>query len=154
MCFLMVTIASVMFMLAVFPVNILNKQLFKPRADSPLPVTHYSVTINNPIDIYPPGVYIKHMASETKHSVGHRTTSIEGQIKGLQEMIDTEAYCVDTLAQSLNIQKSLSLLDGQTLENHFRTHIIEKLKSRDDTVQDEAIKELLALYELSNIRRR
>lgn len=67
-------------------------------------------------------------------------------------MIDKEEYCVDILTQSLAIQKSLSSLNKLILENHLRTHIPDKFVSKSKISQQEAINELLALYELNNRR--
>ena len=67
-------------------------------------------------------------------------------------MIDKEEYCMDILTQSLAIQKSLSSLNKLVLENHLRTHINEKFTSKDTKAHKQAMKELLDLYELNNIR--
>lgn len=67
-------------------------------------------------------------------------------------MIDSEAYCVDILTQSLAIQRSLASLNKLILENHLKTHVADMLESNNDKVQDKAIQELLSLYELNNIK--
>jgi DNA-binding FrmR family transcriptional regulator len=67
-------------------------------------------------------------------------------------MIDSEAYCIDILTQSLAIQKSLSSLNKLVLENHLRTHVIEMMGGGSAEMQDKAITEMLALYELHSIR--
>lgn len=67
-------------------------------------------------------------------------------------MIEKEEYCMDIITQSLAIQKSLSSLNKLILENHLRTHIKEKMTSADEDKQEESIKELLSLYELTHIR--
>ena len=73
-------------------------------------------------------------------------------MRGLQKMIDKEEYCMDIITQSLAIQKSLGSLDKLILENHLRTHVKDNLSSPSEKRQEEAIKELLHLYELTNIR--
>jgi len=73
-------------------------------------------------------------------------------MRGLQKMIDKEEYCMDIITQSLAIQKSLGSLDKLILENHLRTHVKDSLSSPSEKRQEEAIKELLHLYELTNIR--
>lgn len=91
------------------------------------------------------------MIPEIKKRAMHRSRIIQGQIKGLEKMIDKEEYCMDVITQSLAIQKSLASLDKLILENHLRTHLKDDLgsgKSRSES----SIKELLALYELTNIR--
>lgn len=92
------------------------------------------------------------MIADLKKRAVHRSKIIEGQMKGLQKMIDNEAYCMDTLTQSLAIQKSLASLDKLILENHMRTHIVEMMGSGDDKQQEKALAELLELYKLHNIK--
>jgi DNA-binding FrmR family transcriptional regulator len=92
------------------------------------------------------------MITDIKKRATHRSRIIEGQIKGLQKMIDNENYCMDILTQSLAIQKSLASLNKLILENHLRTHVSEMMASNDATQQDKALEELLDLYELHNIR--
>ena len=67
-------------------------------------------------------------------------------------MIENEEYCMDILTQSLAIQKSIGSLNKLILENHVRTHIKENLSSNSKKEQEKAVEELLALYELSNVR--
>lgn len=59
---------------------------------------------------------------------------------------------MDIITQSLAVQKSLGSLNKLILENHLKTHIKDKLGSGDETMQAEAVKELLELYELTNLR--
>ena len=92
------------------------------------------------------------MIIEIKKRAIHRTKIIEGQVKGLEKMIDSETYCIDILTQSLAIQKALASLDKLVLENHLRTHVTDMLSSGSDKVQQQAIKELLDIYELSSVR--
>lgn len=92
------------------------------------------------------------MRLDIKKRASHRTKIIEGQIKGLQKMIDKEEYCMDILTQSLAIQKSLASLNKLVLENHITTHITDMLASGKEKEQTKALEELLNLYELNNIR--
>ena len=92
------------------------------------------------------------MMSDIKQRALHRAKILEGQMRGVQKMIDQEEYCMDILTQSLAIQKSLSSLNKLILENHVRTHIKESLSSGSDKDQEKAVEELLGLYELSNVR--
>jgi DNA-binding FrmR family transcriptional regulator len=92
------------------------------------------------------------MIADIKKRSLHRTKILEGQMRGLQKMIDNEEYCMDILTQSLAIQKSLKSLNKLILENHIRTHVSENLSSAKPKDQEAAIEELLELYELSNVR--
>lgn len=92
------------------------------------------------------------MIADIKQRALHRSKIIQGQIKGVEKMIEKEEYCMDILTQSLAIQKSLSSLNKLILENHIKTHIAEKFAAKSDKQSAEAIVELLELYELNNRR--
>lgn len=94
------------------------------------------------------------MNEPIKKRANHRIKIIEGQIKGLHKMIDADEYCMDIMAQSLAIQRSLSSLSKLVLQNHIETHIINMLSSGDEAQQQKAQQELASLYELHNIRGR
>lgn len=82
----------------------------------------------------------------------HRTKILEGQMRGLQKMIEAEDYCMDIITQSLAVQKSLGSLNKLLLENHIRTHIADMLSTDSDKTKDMAVEDLLKLYDLSNVR--
>ena len=92
------------------------------------------------------------MIHDIKKRSSHRIKIIEGQVKGLQRMINNEDYCMDILTQSLAIQKSLASLNKLILENHLRTHITHMIASSDEAQHEKALQELINLYELNNIR--
>jgi DNA-binding FrmR family transcriptional regulator len=92
------------------------------------------------------------MIIDIKKRAMHRAKIIEGQMRGIQKMIDNEDYCMDILTQSLAIQKSIGSLNKLVLENHVRTHVKENLSNPSEAIQEKAIQELLALYDLTNVK--
>lgn len=92
------------------------------------------------------------MRTDIKRRALHRAKILEGQMRGIQKMIEQEDYCMDILTQSLAIQKSIGSLNKLILENHVRTHIKEHLSSDSMELQEQAVEELLGLYELGNVR--
>jgi DNA-binding FrmR family transcriptional regulator len=92
------------------------------------------------------------MITQLKQRALHRAKILEGQMRGVQKMIENEDYCMDILTQSLAIQKSIGSLNKLILENHVRTHIKQNLGSDSEKAQEQAVEELLGLYELSNVR--
>ena len=89
------------------------------------------------------------MIADIKKRALHRTKIMEGQMRGLEKMIESEDYCVDIITQSLAIQKSLRSLNKLLVENHLRTHVSDMFAGGE---QDVAIEELLRVYELNNNR--
>lgn len=103
--------------------------------------------------IYPQGVYdASTMIADIKQRALHRAKILEGQLKGIEKMLENEAYCMDIITQSLAIQKSLGSLNKLIVENHLSTHIKDDMCSGDEAKQAHAIKELLDIYELTQVR--
>jgi DNA-binding FrmR family transcriptional regulator len=92
------------------------------------------------------------MIADYKKRAIHRSKIIEGQVKGLQKMIESEEYCMDILTQSLAVQRSLASLNKLLLEHHLKTHVTHDMESGNTAKQQKAIAEMLQLYELHNIR--
>ena len=91
------------------------------------------------------------MIEDLKKRAVHRSRILEGQMRGLQKMIDNEDYCVDIITQSLAIQKSLGSLNKLLVENHLRTHVSEMFEA-GGAQKELAVAELLRVFELSNNR--
>jgi DNA-binding FrmR family transcriptional regulator len=101
-------------------------------------------------DIPPRGIMVT-MIDDIKKRALHRSRILEGQMRGLEKMIDNEDYCMDIITQSLSIQKSLRSLNKLLVENHLRTHVSDMFAEGGDQ-QTMAVEELLKVYELNNNR--
>ena len=91
------------------------------------------------------------MASLKKRAL-HRTRILEGQIRGLEKLIESEAYCMDIITQSLAIQKSLGSLNKLIVENHVSTHITHMMHSKDAEQNQRAVEEMLKIFEITQNR--
>lgn len=89
------------------------------------------------------------MIDDLKKRALHRAHILEGQLRGVTKMIESEEYCVDIITQTLAIQKSLRSLNKLLVENHLRTHVTHMFDAGGDT-RDDAITELLTVFELEN----
>ena len=98
-----------------------------------------------------PGGYALSMIADIKKRALHRSRILEGQMRGLEKMIDNEDYCMDIIVQSLAIQKSLRSLNKLLVENHLKTHVSDMFAAGGDQ-REHAIEELLKVYELNNNR--
>lgn len=93
-----------------------------------------------------PGGYYFIMKKDIKKSSMRRLKIIEGQVRGLQRMVDEEKYCVDIINQTEAVREALSSVGDLILENHLSTHVIEQIKSGEE---QKSIKEILEIYKLS-----
>jgi DNA-binding FrmR family transcriptional regulator len=89
--------------------------------------------------------------ADIKKRALHRSRILQGQLRGLEKMIDDEQYCVDIITQSLAVQKSLRSLNKLLVENHLRTHVTDMFEAGADE-REAAVNELLTVFELTNNR--
>jgi len=75
-----------------------------------------------------------------------RLKIIEGQVRGLQKMIEDGTYCVDIITQSLAVKQALSGVEDAVLEGHLSSHVVEQMRSGK---HEKAIGEIMKLYKLS-----
>lgn len=62
-----------------------------------------------------------HRGEEEKKALSKRLNIIEGQIRGINQMIAEDRYCDDVLVQIAAVEKSLQTLGNSILENHLKT---------------------------------
>lgn len=86
------------------------------------------------------------MKRDIKKKVIRRLKILEGQIRGLQKMVEEERYCVGIIHQSSAAKEALSRIEDLVLENHLATHVVEQIKKNKSL---ESIKEILEIYKLS-----
>jgi DNA-binding FrmR family transcriptional regulator len=89
--------------------------------------------------------------ADIKKRALHRIRILEGQMRGLEKMVENEDYCMDIITQSLAIQKSLGSLNKLIVENHLRTHVTSMFEEGGEQ-REAAVAELLKVFELSNNR--
>ena len=89
------------------------------------------------------------MKEAIKKKAIRRLQILEGQIRGLQKMVQEEKYCIDILHQSLAVKEALSGVENLILENHLETHAVEQMKKGQSI---KAVREILSIYKLSRKR--
>lgn len=68
-----------------------------------------------------------------------RLSKIEGQIRGIKNMVDSDAYCTDILMQVSAARSALESLSLEVLKNHINGCVKRDLKEGKDDVIDELI---------------
>ena len=66
---------------------------------------------------------------ERKRSSLNRLRRIEGQVRGLQRMVEEERYCADVLTQLSSVQEALRAVGRELLRNHLEHCATEAIRS-------------------------
>jgi DNA-binding FrmR family transcriptional regulator len=83
---------------------------------------------------------------EAKAKARGRLRRIEGQVQGLQRMIDNEAYCVDILLQISAVQGALDQVQKLLLGRHIESCVTDALRSGSKSERQQKIEELLGVF--------
>lgn len=79
----------------------------------------------------------KHRESGEYRNLLNRLSRIEGQVRGVKNMVEEERYCVDILTQVSAIQSALNSFNKELLSNHIKTCVVEDIQSGNEQVVDE-----------------
>ncbi|MAX65722.1 MAG: metal-sensitive transcriptional regulator [Bacteriovoracaceae bacterium] len=79
-----------------------------------------------------------------------RVNRIEGQIKGVKNMIEDDKYCIDILTQIKAIRSALKGLELQILEGHANHCLMNALSSGSKKETQEKINEVMELIKKSS----
>ena len=77
-------------------------------------------------------------ASELQ-ALTNRLSRIEGQVRGLKEMLQRDAYCPDILVQVSAVSAALNSFSKELLASHIRTCVADGIRGGDDAVIDELV---------------
>ncbi len=79
----------------------------------------------------------KERSEKEKRDLINRLKRIEGQVRGIQNMLDNDAYCTDVMVQVSAVNAALSSFNKALLANHIRTCVADGIKKGDGEVIDE-----------------
>lgn len=86
------------------------------------------------------------MMSAIKKKALRRLKILEGQVRGLQRMVEAEEYCVDILNQSSAAKQALSSIEDLILENHLSTHVLHQMQHGEGK---KSTQEIMEIYKLA-----
>ena len=82
---------------------------------------------------------VKHRNDDEKSYIKTRLKTIEGQVRGISQMIDDDRYCNDILIQISAINNSLKSLAQEILKIHMSTCVVDDIKNDKLEVIDEVM---------------
>ena len=80
---------------------------------------------------------------EEKEALIKRLHRIEGQVRGIERMVDEDRYCIDILTQIAAVETALEQVGAKLLEDHVTHCVRDAIASGDGAAADEKTAELL-----------
>ena len=75
----------------------------------------------------------------------HRLNRIEGQVRGIRKMVESDTYCTDILVQVSAVNAALNSFNKVLLANHIRTCVANDIRDGKEETIDELVATLQKL---------
>jgi DNA-binding FrmR family transcriptional regulator len=76
-----------------------------------------------------------------------RLKTVEGHVRGIQRMVEGEAYCMDVIHQIQAVQAALNRVSTQILEEHLNSCVITAVRGEDSNERERVLKEIIEVFQ-------
>ena len=76
-----------------------------------------------------------------------RLRSVEGHVRGVERMVEEDAYCMEVVNQILAVQRALKKVSGLVLDRHLHTCATSAIRGEDVGERERVLGEILNLFE-------
>lgn len=90
------------------------------------------------------------MDDATKKAVSQRLASSAGHIKGIERMVEADAYCIDVIQQIQAVQGALNKVSALILDRHLRSCVTTAIRGDDPTERERVLEEVTSVFEMSS----
>lgn len=91
--------------------------------------------------------------AKSKQELLNRLRTIEGHIRGIQKMVDADAYCIDVITQTQAIQAALEKFNAGLLESHLNHCVTTAIQGSDTKERERVLGELMTVFSHGASRR-
>ncbi len=79
-----------------------------------------------------------------------RLKTVEGHIRGIERMVEDEAYCIDIIRQIQAVQAALNKISTTILDEHLHSCLTTAVRGDDPDERERVLKEISAVFEASS----
>jgi DNA-binding FrmR family transcriptional regulator len=84
-----------------------------------------------------------------REEIVRRLKSVEGHVRGVQRMIEEDAYCIDVVNQIVAVQRALKKVSGMVLDDHLHSCVTDAMRGPDGAAREKVLEELMQVFEAS-----
>ena len=86
---------------------------------------------------------MKHESSLT------RLKNVEGHLRGVERMVEEDAYCIDVIRQIQAVQAALNKISALILEEHLNSCLITAVRGEDADERERVLREIADVFEMA-----
>ena len=90
------------------------------------------------------------MDDTTKKTVSRRMASVVGHMKGIERMVDEDAYCIDVIQQVQAVQAALNKVSAIILDSHLRSCVTTAIQGDDPSERERVLEEVTSVFTMSS----
>ena len=79
-----------------------------------------------------------------------RLKNVEGHIRGIERMVEGDAYCIDLIRQISAVQAALAKVSTKILDDHLHSCLITAVRGEDPAERERVLEEIGEVYELAS----
>ncbi len=79
-----------------------------------------------------------------------RLKTIEGHIRGIERMMEDDAYCIDVIRQIQAVQAALNKVSASILDEHLNSCVITAIRGEDASERERVLKEISSVFTTSS----
>jgi len=76
-----------------------------------------------------------------------RLKNIEGHVRGIERMVENDAYCIDVIRQIQAVQAALNRVSSMVLEGHLNSCLITAVRGENPDERERVLKEISDVFE-------
>ncbi|HXF60681.1 MAG TPA: metal-sensitive transcriptional regulator [Caldilineaceae bacterium] len=89
------------------------------------------------------------MDEQTRKTVSQRLNSAAGHLKGIERMVQEDAYCIDVIKQIQAVQAALNKVSALILDGHLRTCVTTAIRGDDPQEREAVLQEITSVFEMN-----
>lgn len=92
------------------------------------------------------------MDETTRKQITKRLASATGHLKGIERMVEEDAYCIEVIKQIQAVQAALNKVSSLILDSHLHTCVITAVRGNDPDEREQVLREVASVFEMSSKR--
>lgn len=83
-------------------------------------------------------------------NVNNRLNTIAGHLRGIQRMLDEDAYCIEVIDQIHAVQSALNRVSSMLLDDHLNSCLITAVRGEDAAERERVLQEIVDVFETTS----
>jgi DNA-binding FrmR family transcriptional regulator len=89
------------------------------------------------------------MNTKWKDDTLRRLKSIAGHVKGIEKMVEEDAYCIDVIKQVQAVQAALNKVSTGILDGHLHSCLTTAVRGEDPDERERVLNEIADVFEMA-----